>query len=93
MKLFWEGDRAVTHYQNTANFIHLNFISKKKKNRETFFPKIPQILELEVGFFSTKKKFFAHFPKYGKFYPSKLHFEKNSQKIREPLRHALGSHY
>ena len=44
--------------------------------RNIFFPKIPPILKLEVGFFSAKKKFFADFPKYGKFFPSKLHFYK-----------------
>ena len=39
-----------------------------------FFLKIPPIFKLEVGFFSAKKKFFADFPKYGKFFPSKLYF-------------------
>ena len=32
-----------------------------KDLRNIFFPKIPPILELEVGFFSTKKKFFQDF--------------------------------
>ena len=43
-----------------------------------FFLKIPPILKLEVGFFSGTKKFFADFPKYGKFFLSKLHFCKFS---------------
>ena len=55
-----------------------------KDLRNIFFPKIPPILKLEVGFFSGKKKFFADFPKYGKFFLSKLHFckfEKKSEKL------------
>ena len=50
--------------------------------RKFFFPKIHPILKLEVGFFSGKKKFFADFPKYGKFFLSKLHFYKFSTKLR-----------
>ena len=46
-----------------------------------FFFKIPPILKLEVGFFSGKKKFFSDFPKYGKFFLSKLHFCKFSKKL------------
>ena len=49
-----------------------------------FFFKIPPILKIEVGFFSGKRKFFADFPKYGKFICSKLHickFEKKSEKL------------
>ena len=34
-----------------------------RKLRNIFFPKIPPILKIEVGFFSGKKKFFAEFPK------------------------------
>ena len=63
-------------FQNTAIFFHLNFISEKtpKKSEELFFPQKPPILELEVGFFSSKKKFFSDFPKYGKLIPSKPSF-------------------
>ena len=50
-----------------------------------FFLKIPPFFKLEVGFFSAKKKFFADFPNFGTFIPSKLYFWKNSQKIREPF--------
>ena len=59
-----------------ANFIISELIMSEvsKDLRNIFFPKIPPILELEVGFFSTKKKFFADFPKYGNFFPSKLYF-------------------
>merc|ERR1711911_319048 len=39
-----------------------------------FFPKIPPILKLEVGFFSSKKMFFTDFPNSGTFIPSKLYF-------------------
>ena len=42
--------------------------------RNIFSPKIPPILKIEVGFFSGKKKFFADFPKYSTFFPSKLDF-------------------
>ena len=38
-------------------------------------------MKLKVGFFSIKKKFFADFPKYGKFFLSKLHFCKFSSKF------------
>ena len=48
--------------------------------RNIFFPKIPPILKLEVGFFSAKKKIFQDFPKYAKFFLSKLHFCKFSEK-------------
>ena len=63
-------------FQILAHLFHLNFISEKtpKKSEELFFSQKPPILELEVGFFSSKKKFFSDFPKYGKFFPSKLHF-------------------
>ena len=59
-----------------ANFIISELIMSEvsKDLRNLFFPKKPRILELEVGFFSTKKKFFADFPKYGNFFPSKLYF-------------------
>ena len=62
--------------QISAHLFHLNFISEKtpKKSEKPFFPPKPPILELEVGFFSSKKKFFAGFPKYSTFFSSKLHF-------------------
>ena len=46
-----------------ANFIISELIMSEvsKDLRNIFFPKIPRILELEVGFFSTKKKFFQDF--------------------------------
>ena len=52
--------------------------------RNIFFPKIPPILKLEVGFFSGKKKFFRDFPNLSTFIYSKLHFckfEKKSEKL------------
>ena len=63
-------------FQNTAHLFHLNFISKKtpKKSEKLFFPPKPPILKVEVGFFSSKKKFFSDFPKYGKIIPSKPYF-------------------
>ena len=63
-------------FQILAHLFHLNFISEKtpKKSEELFFPQKPPILELEVGFFSSKKKFFSDFPKYGKIIPSKPYF-------------------
>ena len=65
-------------------FVALRFAHAFKKRPPTygvfdfFFSKIPPILKIEVGFFSGKKKFFADFPKYGKFFLSKLHFCKFS---------------
>merc|ERR1711911_122335 len=63
-------------FQILAHLFHLNFISEKtpKKSEELFFRQKPPILELEVGFFSSKKKFFSDFPKYGKLIPSKPSF-------------------
>ena len=55
-----------------------------KNFRKIFFPKIPPILKLEVGFFSGKKKFFRDFPNLSTFIYSKLHFckfEKKSEKL------------
>ena len=52
--------------------------------RNIFFPKIPPILKLEVGFFSGKKKFFRDFPNLSTFIYSKLHFckfEKKSENL------------
>ena len=39
-----------------------NYDRSLKNLAEDFFPKIPPILKLEVGFFSAKKKFFSDFP-------------------------------
>ena len=58
--------------------------------RTIFFPKIPPILKLEVGFFSTYKNFFTNFPKYGKLIPSKLYFYKKNEKIGE---HCFSHHH
>ena len=50
-----------------------------------FFPKIFTILKLEVGFFSTKKNFFADFSKYDNFFYLNFISKKKNQKIREPF--------
>ena len=42
-------------------------------------------MELEVGFFSDRKRFFADFRKLTFFFSPELYFYKKKKKIREPL--------
>ena len=65
---------AQNDFPGKFYYFGTNYERSFKRFAEHFFPKILPILELEVGFFSTKKKFFADFPKYGNFFPSKLYF-------------------
>ena len=61
-----------------ANFIILELIMSEvsKDLRNIFFPKIPQIFELEVGFFSDRKTFAQnYFP--GKFYYFGTNYERS----------------
>ena len=59
--------------------------------RHIFLAKIPPILKLEVGFFSDRKKFFADFRKYCKFFPPGLYFNKNQKNRRMFLDHSSSS--
>ena len=52
--------------------------------RNIFFPKIPPILKLEVGFFSDRKTFAQNdFP--GKFYYFGTNYERSFKRFAEPF--------
>ena len=55
-------------------FFETNYERSFKIFAEHFFSQNTPDFELEVGFFSSKKKFFSDFPKYGKLIPSKPYF-------------------
>ena len=65
-------------------FFETNYERSFKRFAEHFFSQNTPDFELEVGFFSSKKKFFADFPNRGKFILPKLHickFKKKSENL------------